>query len=552
MLKPKNSQKFHKEYSQLWTSLCASSVSENYAFCQSCSCNFNVQHGRKDDHRRYVSSNKHQDFLKMQVVIRPITSHFQSDITDLTTKATVLFIAFLVEHNLPLGVSNHVGPLFNAMSPDSKIILKYACKRTKTTTIVQALADCNKCISIATDGSHHAGEETLYLIVVIAYRSDLGKIVSEVLAVPLLNEGLQRKGLSWNNCFCFAADICSTMTGQYKGTAAFISKVNPNIYIQGCACHIVHIATQSASKVLPVSMEDLLVDLYYYLDKSAFCHQKFKACQVLCDTATHKILKHTSTMWHSLKDCVDRLLEQWPVLENFFLHETALSCKHSKSGPSVNSDIAVSYDITGSNTHYPSMVELIEFKKLSLYQSRSCTVCFSKILYQYLPRMKIHVFMFFAVNSCHFSVNSLLGFSSQKISEILTLSSMIGKYKRKNGGLEVGVRIRSYINDSSVGIAEVDVREFYSCVQKYLESACKYIVDKFPLENELLTHASVADVNQRENVTCESLDLLCRKFSFSLSEIKICDLELEFAKYQAEDLPQEILMMCDRMDVGGL
>ncbi|KAJ8895653.1 hypothetical protein PR048_000989 [Dryococelus australis] len=68
-------------------------------------------------------------------------------------------------------------------------------------------------------------------------------------------------------------------------------------------------------------------------------------------------------------------------------------------------------------------------------------------------------------------------------------------------------------------------------------------------ENEFLTHASVADVNQRENVTYESLDFFCKKFSFPLSEIEICDLELEFAKYQSEDLPQEILM-CDRMEVS--
>ncbi|KAJ8875922.1 hypothetical protein PR048_023830 [Dryococelus australis] len=159
---------------------------------------------------------KHQDFLKMQVATKPITSRFQSDITGPMTKAEVLFTTFLVEHNLPLAVSDHVGPLLKVMCPDSKIIHKYSCKRIKTTAIVEACTESSEeevvmnvsgtAFSIVTYGSHHAGEETLYPIVVTSYRPDLGKIVSEALAVPvckmsntgenifkLLNEELKKK-----------------------------------------------------------------------------------------------------------------------------------------------------------------------------------------------------------------------------------------------------------------------------------------------------------------------------------------------------------------------
>ncbi|XP_063231197.1 zinc finger MYM-type protein 6-like isoform X3 [Bacillus rossius redtenbacheri] len=259
------------------------------------------------------------------------------------------------------------------MCPDSKIIEKYSCKRTKTTAIIQTLAEASQeeivrnavrsAFSIATDGSHHAGEETLYLIVVTAYRSDLGEIVPEVLALPvcvmsntgenifkLLNEELHNKGLSWSNCICFATDNCSTMTGLHKGTAAFITKENPNIFVQGCACHLIHIAAQKATKELPVSIEDLLIDLYYYLEKSALRHQKLKQCQVLCDAATHKILKHTSTRWLSLKNCVDRLLEQWPTLQTFILGDKTLPAGRSNVNVARVSAVSVSpFDSAGNN-----------------------------------------------------------------------------------------------------------------------------------------------------------------------------------------------------------
>ena len=50
--------------------------------------------------------------------------------------AEVLFTGFLFEHNIPLAVSDHAGPLFRKMFPDSTIAKKYSCARTKTTAVL--------------------------------------------------------------------------------------------------------------------------------------------------------------------------------------------------------------------------------------------------------------------------------------------------------------------------------------------------------------------------------------------------------------------------------
>lgn len=676
--KPKNCQKYRPEYTQLWSCLSASNVSLQHAFCELCKCDFSVQHGGKDDCRRHVNSKKHQEFSKLKVSSKPVTSFFKSDAVDPTTNAEVLFTSFLVEHNIPLAVADHVGPLLKAMCPDSKIIANYACKRTKTTAIVQTLAESSQeeivknavssAFSIATDGSHNAGEETLYPVVVTAYRSDLGKIVSEVLSVPvcsmsntgenifkLLNEELCKKGLSWNNCICFAADNCSTMTGQYKGTAAFISKENPNVFIQGCACHLIHIAAQKAAKELPVSIEDLLIDLYYYLDKSALRHQKLKQCQVLCDTATHKILKHTSTRWLSLKNCVDRLLEQWPVLQNFFLGDTALSNNSNidlprelavsvpssimaencvlkfistplnsnvpalSSGPKSSSKLfsvrsgqsekghksntatclktseltklhsqkgAVSYKSKSSSSHssvssknknnsgidqpskrkktsnskFPSTNSRFERIKLAL--SSPVTKLYCLFLQSTVPVFtKINILLQSETPHIHVLRSELLSLLSElfvrfirpeairNAESVLTVDYRNRKSQKESSSLVIGSKTRSLLTDASVGLTEADVATFYTSVRKYFESACKYIVDKFPLNSEVLIHAAVADINQRDKVSFDSVDFFCKKFNTLLSEEETSALELEFAKYQAEDFSQEILT-CDRMDVA--
>ena len=51
-------------------------------------------------------------------------------------KAELLFPGFLVKHNLPLSTANHAVKLFRNMFPDSKIMTKYRCGRTKTTHIL--------------------------------------------------------------------------------------------------------------------------------------------------------------------------------------------------------------------------------------------------------------------------------------------------------------------------------------------------------------------------------------------------------------------------------
>ena len=48
-------------------------------------------------------------------------------------KAELRFSSFLVEHNSSLSTADHAAKLHRYMFPDSKIVNKYRCGRTKTT-----------------------------------------------------------------------------------------------------------------------------------------------------------------------------------------------------------------------------------------------------------------------------------------------------------------------------------------------------------------------------------------------------------------------------------
>ena len=59
----------------------------------------------------------------------------------------------------------------------------------------------------------------------------------------ILDKELTGRNISWKNCMSFATDNASVMTRKHKGVTSFIIKENPNVYVVGCACHLMNIAT---------------------------------------------------------------------------------------------------------------------------------------------------------------------------------------------------------------------------------------------------------------------------------------------------------------------
>ena len=62
----------------------------------------------------------------------------------------VLFMNFLLEHNLPASAADHTTKFFSAMFPNSAEVRKYSWGRTITTEIIKELASesTNRIISI--------------------------------------------------------------------------------------------------------------------------------------------------------------------------------------------------------------------------------------------------------------------------------------------------------------------------------------------------------------------------------------------------------------------
>lgn len=88
------------------------------------------------------------------------------------TRAEVKIANWVVQHNIPLAVTDHLSPMFKDIFPDSQIAKSYASARTKTTCILNgSLAPYFKACLVATiksapfslaiDGSNDSGLEKM-------------------------------------------------------------------------------------------------------------------------------------------------------------------------------------------------------------------------------------------------------------------------------------------------------------------------------------------------------------------------------------------------------
>ena len=98
--------------------------------------------------------------------------------------------------------------------------------------------------------------------------------------------------LPWSMCISLSVDNTNSMIGVRNSVASRFLQKDAEIFISGCPCHLAHIAASNAHdgfcKTMKLNIEDFLLDLYHWFDKSSkrkgklleyfeFCHQDYLA-----------------------------------------------------------------------------------------------------------------------------------------------------------------------------------------------------------------------------------------------------------------------------------
>ena len=70
--------------------------------------------------------------------------------------------------------------------------------------------------------------------------------------------------IPYTKMLVYNSDNCNTMKGKNNSLLTRLQSVQPALVDMGCICHLVNLATGSGVKQLPVSPDDLLVDIFYH------------------------------------------------------------------------------------------------------------------------------------------------------------------------------------------------------------------------------------------------------------------------------------------------
>ncbi|KAJ8048361.1 Zinc finger BED domain-containing protein 5 [Holothuria leucospilota] len=420
--------------------------------------------------------------------------------------------------------------------------------------------------SLATDGSTDMSNAKLYPVVVRYFNNTSGKVDCVLLSLvestakatgenifKILDAELNDLGIRWENCVSFAADNASVMMGKNKGVVAYITQRQSHIYLVGCACHLMALAAKKATKQLPCSV-DVLVDIYFYLDKSSLRQQTLKETHLLHGKEMKKILKHVQTRWLSLGHCLVRLIDQWNPLQQFFGDELQyLTSKKVEKRPRIRETegssgkphLTSNAATASKKTPYAvrKVISVNEFltckqNKLNCLFLRSALPLFEKAncvlqheephihkLRRVLERQLKEIMVRF-VKPC-----ILKGDCTQ-------VDFLCKNNQKSNEDLFIGNDARKFIISENI----TNTENFYENVREFYSAACSYMVKTFPYHDEVLFHAEVVDPSVRQEKSFESLNYVVTRFPAIMSgksSESLDVLESQFLLYQVcESLPK--------------
>ena len=115
------------------------------------------------------------------------------------------------------------------------------------------------------------------------------------------------------------------MIGRKNSIASRFKQKNESCFIGGCPYHLAHIVASNTndafSQHIGLNVEDVVVDLFYWFDKSSKRKEKLKEYHEFCNQEYREVLKHLSIRWLSLEKCINRAVLKHISLKSYFKSE---------------------------------------------------------------------------------------------------------------------------------------------------------------------------------------------------------------------------------------
>jgi hypothetical protein len=192
--------------------------------------------------------------------------------------------------------------------------------------------------SLAIDGSNDTGREKMNPMTIRVFASNSSMVEHKFLDIcttsgegagtaeiifSKMDSVLQKHAIPWANCISLAVDNASVNVGAHNSLRTRLQQKNMRAYVSGCPCHILHnLSSKGASALAEVTgfeIEEIVIDVAYWFDKSTKCKAGLEEFCVFCDTPYKEVVSHVSTRWLSLEQAVMCILQLYVSLTSYFL-----------------------------------------------------------------------------------------------------------------------------------------------------------------------------------------------------------------------------------------
>lgn len=264
----------------------------------------------------------------------------------LITAAELTTAYKVVKHHQSFSSLDCIVKLNAMMYSDSKIGAKQTTARTKATAIVKNILAPNSVseikkklqevsyYGIGTDASNHKAQKMFPLI--IQYFTEQDGIQHKLLKFDSLKnetsetiskyciDTLRQLQIPLDKLIAFCGDNTNTNFGglQRRGQCNVFHKIKEDLGRPiegiGCPAHILHNTISSASGILSVDVEVIVLKIFNYFSIYTVRTEKLKEFYSFVDINYQTLLSHSRTRWLSLMPAVERILKLWTPLKNFF------------------------------------------------------------------------------------------------------------------------------------------------------------------------------------------------------------------------------------------
>lgn len=542
-------QKYRMEWEQKtefssWLS--HSKKGTSYFHCKACN---NDNLGGLSAVRKHSNSVKH---IKNNKSIKNTTAidkmnrlTYLNRVERLKKEAEIKISMFITEHNISFRTSDHLVALIKNVCPESEVIKKITCNRSKATAIVKN--------TIGKQGFEDLVEKlkTQYFSILIDESTDKSSIKHLAIVVRILDQEdfivrdqfaclteisdasaqsvydailnfFQKNSVPYkNNLIGYASDGANTMFGKHHSVKTLLEKDVEDLFVLKCVCHSLALCASYACTKLPNDVEQLMREIYTYMKYSFKRQTEFSEFQVFVDTKPHKMLQPSQTRWLSLHSCVKRVLEQYKALKLYFDAEHLLDHKASEICFKLN-DIKVELYLHFLDFVLPILTNLnIEFQS----ESPKLHTLYSKMFNAYKTLLDCYIKPDYLTNN-----------------DITVIQYRNPEFFLNNKEIYLGGKCSAALNVFNKNFPDTEKNIFITNCLNFVIECCHQIYHSFPFNSpwvQALKHLSFIEPTNINNI--KSIAVAASYFERKL-DLNLNDLDREFRQLKNCDISKDLDM----------